>query len=100
VSALTKVSTSQWIIEGHSTTRAQALALVHAYLADELGLDEWDTEEAMTRVRVDRTYFSDTAGFVYAGYEPDGRAVVLVTGLPPTPGDPEPDATAPALEEA
>lgn len=85
MSTLIQVSTSEWIIEGHTTSKAAALNIVRTYLTEERGLDEWDADDAIALVRVDRTWYSDTAGFVYAGYA-DGRPVVVVTGLPPLPG--------------
>lgn len=87
---LVAVSDAQWIIEGWAMTRTQALAACRDYLLTERGVDEWDIDEAMARVRIDRTWYSNTAGFVYADYQPDGRKVLIVTGMPRI--GPEPDS--------
>lgn len=75
-------------IDGHGlmfdpepSSRAEAIAEARAVMLA-AGLDEWDVDEALARphVRVERVWWSDTAGFAYAEH-PDARRVVMVLGL-------------------
>jgi hypothetical protein len=67
-------------VEGHAETRADVLAAVRARLADG-GVDEWDLDVAVGRVRVERTWYGEEVGFAYDGC-PGARAVILIAGLP------------------
>lgn len=66
-------------VDGQGVTREEVREAVTAWLdRPELGLDAWDVEGMVSRLRIDRACWHDELGFAASLEVPDSRGIVIV----------------------